>query len=154
MKEMPAIRSKDLNDQVMMKIKEINYNMSLKPNLKEYKIKDLNFKANYEAQLPPEAVELERLVESFNKDNSKDKEIEKYKKGAENKIRQIRNLVPDNGKISISQLRMEEFEGDGALQDRRNKSLMRAMNAPNLGSQSIKDEHQIQMLKDQYGKKT
>jgi len=58
--------------------------------------------------------------------------------------------VPDNGKISISQLRMEEFEGDGALQDRRNKSLLRAMNAPNLGSQSIKDEHQIEMLKKEY----
>jgi hypothetical protein len=42
-KEMPAIRSKDLNDQVMMKIKEINYSMSLKPNLQEYKVKDLNF---------------------------------------------------------------------------------------------------------------
>jgi hypothetical protein len=89
--------------------------MSLKPNLKEYKVKDLDFKNKYEAQLPPEADELSRLVESFNKDNSKDKEIEKYKKGAENKIKQIRNLVPDNGKISISQLRMEEFEGDGAL---------------------------------------
>ena len=108
--------------------------MSLKPNLQEYKANDLNFKAKYEGQLPPEAVELEKLVESFNKDNSKDKEIEKYKKGAENKIRQIRNLVPDNGKVQISQLRMEEFEGDGALQDRRNKSLLRAMNAPNLGS--------------------
>jgi len=124
--------------------------MSLKPNLLEYKVKDLNFKMKYEAQLPPEAVELERLVESFNKDSSKDKEIEKYKKGAENKIRQIRNLVPDNGKISISQLRMEEFEGDGALQDRRNKSLLRAMNAPNLGSQSIKDEHLIETLKKDY----
>jgi hypothetical protein len=56
--EMPAIRSKDLNDQVMMKIKEINYTMSLKPNLKEIKLKDLDFKAKYEAQLPPEAVEL------------------------------------------------------------------------------------------------
>jgi hypothetical protein len=51
--------------------------MSLKPNLLEYKVKDLNFKMKYEAQLPPEAVELERLVESFNKDSSKDKEIEK-----------------------------------------------------------------------------
>jgi hypothetical protein len=35
---------------------------------------------------------------------------------------------------------MEEFENDGSLQDRLNK---RAMAAPNLGSQSIKDEHQI-----------
>ena len=52
-------------------------------------------------------------MESFNKDNSKDKEIEKYKKGAEDKIRKIRNLVPDNGKVQISNLRMEEFEGDG-----------------------------------------
>jgi hypothetical protein len=42
--------------------------------------------------------------------------------------------VPDNGKVQISQLRMEEFEGDGALQDRRNKSLVRAMNAPSLNS--------------------
>ena len=112
---MPAIRSKDLNEQVMMKIKEINNSMSLKGNLRELKVKDLVFKDQYEAHLPPEAVELERLVESFNKDSSKDKEIEKYKKGAENKIRQIRNLVPDNGKIQISQLRMGEFEGDGAL---------------------------------------
>jgi hypothetical protein len=29
---------------------------------------------------------------------------------------------------------MEEFEGDGALQDRRNKSVARAMNAPSLNS--------------------
>ena len=42
--------------------------------------------------------------------------------------------MPDNGKVQISQLRMEEFEGDGALQDRRNKSLVRAMNAPSLNS--------------------
>ena len=74
-----------------MKIKEINYSMSLKPNLQEYKLKDLNFKAKYEAQLPPEAVELERLVESFNKDNSKDKEIEKYKKNADAKSKEVPN---------------------------------------------------------------
>lgn len=107
------MKAKELSDQVVNKIKEINNSMSLKTNLQEYRVKDLNFKAKYEAQLPPEAVELERLVESFNKDNSKDKEIEKYKKGAEDKIRKIRNLVPDNGKVQISNLRMEEFEGDG-----------------------------------------
>jgi hypothetical protein len=61
----------------MMKIKEVNYSMSLKQNLKGIELKDLNFKSKYEAQLPPEAVELARLVESFNKDNSKEKEIEK-----------------------------------------------------------------------------
>ena len=32
-KEMPAIKAKDLNDQVINKIKEINNSMSLKANL-------------------------------------------------------------------------------------------------------------------------
>ena len=145
---MPAIKARDLNDQVVNKIREINNSMSLKNNLQEYRVRDLNFKAKYEAQLPPEAVELERLVESFNKDNSKDKEIEKYKKGAEEKIRKIRNLVPDNGKVQISNLRMEEFEGEGQPQDRRNKSLARAMNAPQLNSESIKNENAIEKLKE------
>jgi len=48
---------------------------------------------------------------------------------------------------------MEEFEGDGQQQDRRNKSLLRAMNAPHLNSESIKSEHAIEKLKEQYGPK-
>jgi len=48
-KEMPTIKNKDLNDQVINKIKEINNSLSLKTNLQEYRVKDLNFKAKYEA---------------------------------------------------------------------------------------------------------
>jgi hypothetical protein len=33
----------------MMKIKEVNYSMSLKQNLKGIELKDLNFKTKYEA---------------------------------------------------------------------------------------------------------
>ena len=63
--------------------------------------------------MPPEAEELQSLVEQFkDKDSSKDKEIEKYKKNAEDKFRRVKNFVPEN-KVQISALRMEEFE-DGA----------------------------------------
>jgi hypothetical protein len=76
--------------------------------------------------LPPEAEELSTLVESFkDKDSSKDKEIEKYKKNADDKFRKVKNLVPES-KVSISNLRMEEFEGEA--NDRRNKTMMRALN--------------------------
>lgn len=89
----------------------------------------LNFEQWYQSQLPPEAEELQSLVEQFkDKDSSKDKEIEKYKKNAEDKFRRVKNLVPEN-KVQISTLRMEEFEdGAGGPLERRNKNLLRAMN--------------------------
>jgi len=47
--------------------------------------------------LPPEAHDLEEYVKKFkDKDTSKDKEIEKYKKNADEKLRRARNLVPEN----------------------------------------------------------
>ena len=101
---------------------------SLKENLIEKRVNELNFKETYEQKYPPEAMELKTLVDSFNKDTSKDQEIEKYKKNAEDKFKKIKNLVPDTNKFQISSLRMEEFE-DGNAQDRRNKSIIRSMNA-------------------------
>lgn len=131
-KEAPALKGKDAQltlEQMEQRCREINQRMSLKENLHEVRVQQLNFEQFYQSQLPPEAEELHTLVESFkDKDSSKDKEIEKYKKNAEDKFRRVKNLVPEN-KVQISSLRMEEFEDGGAL-DRRNKSLMRAMNAP------------------------
>ena len=87
--------------------------MSLRENLQEVKVRDLNFEQFYQSQLPPEAEELYTLVESFkDKDSSKDKEIEKYKKNAEDKLRKVRNLVPES-KIQIKSLRREELEDGG-----------------------------------------
>jgi hypothetical protein len=107
--------------------------MSLKDNLQEVKINQFNFENFYQQQLPPEAEELFTLVESFkDKDSSKDKEIEKYKKNADEKFRKVKNLVPESNKVNISSLRMEEFEDNGNAADRRNKSIIRAMNASNV----------------------
>ncbi len=128
-KEAPGLKTKDQqlsSDQIEMKCKEINTKLSLRENLKECKVKELNFQQQYQQQLPPEAEELSTLVESFkDKDSSKDKEIEKYKKNADDKFRKVKNLVPES-KVSISNLRMEEFEGEA--NDRRNKTMMRALN--------------------------
>ena len=62
------------------------------------------------------------LVESFkDKDSSKDKEIEKYKKNADDKYRKVKNLVPES-KVKIKNLRMEEFEGEAADRKLRQKN--------------------------------
>jgi hypothetical protein len=44
------------------------------------------------------------------KEGSKDEEINKYKKNADDKFKRIKNLVPESNKFNISSLRMEEFE--------------------------------------------
>lgn len=94
-----------------MKLKELNFRTSLKENLVEKKIRDVNFKEQYEEQLPPDADDLVALNSSLkDKEGSKDEEINKYKKNADDKFRRIKNLVPDSNKINISSLRMEEFE--------------------------------------------
>lgn len=94
-----------------MKLRELNYRTSLKESLIEKRVKDLNFKDLYEEQLPPDADDLVALNSSLkDKEGSKDEEINKYKKNADDKFRRIKNLVPDSNKINISSLRMEEFE--------------------------------------------
>ncbi len=55
-------------------------------------------------------------------------------------MRDIRNLVPQSNKINISQLRMEEFEDARGGLDRRNKSILRVMNAPQVSSNKIKED--------------
>ena len=138
-------------EQLETRCREINQRMSLKECLLEKRVGNMNFEQFYQSQLPPEAEELQMLVESFkDKDSSKDKEIEKYKKNADDKLRRVRNIVPEN-KVNISSLRMEEFE-EGGPQDRRNKSILRAMNAPNINQQKIKDDLALEDLKVKYAK--
>ena len=61
-------------------------------------------------------------MESFkDKDSSKDKEIEKYKKNADDKYRKVKNLVPES-KVKIKNLRMEEFEAEAADRKLRAKN--------------------------------
>jgi hypothetical protein len=85
--------------------------MSLKANLVEWKVKEVNFKQQYEEQLPPDADDLVALNSSLkDKEGSKDEEIKKYQKNAFDKKARIENLVPESSKINISSLRMEEFE--------------------------------------------
>jgi len=100
--------------------------------------------------LPPDADDLVALNSSLkDKEGSKDEEISKYKKNADEKFRRIKNLVPDSNKINISSLRMEEFE-DQRGQDRRNKSMMRMMNAPGVSSHKVKEDLIIEQLKNQH----
>jgi hypothetical protein len=127
-----------------MKLRELNYRTSLKENLIERKIRDVNFKQQYEEQLPPDADDLIALNSSLkDKEGSKDEEINKYKKNADDKFRRIKNLVPDSNKINISKLRMEEFEDQKGI-DRRNKSMMRMMNAPNITANRMKEDLMIE----------
>ena len=113
-RELPSFKGKDvqiLNDQTTMKLRELNFRTSLKENLVEKKVKEVNFKEQYEEQLPPDADDLIALNSSLkDKEGSKDEEIKKYQKNADDKFRRIKNLVPDSNKINISSLRMEEFE--------------------------------------------
>jgi hypothetical protein len=89
----------------------------------------LNFQELYQEDLPPEAKDLDEYVKKFkDKDTSKDKEIEKYKSNAREKLRRVQNLVPEN-KIQISALRLEE---DGDHNDKRNNKMMKLMAAPAL----------------------
>ena len=92
-------------------MRELNERRSIKENLIEKRVRDVNFKDQYEEQLPPDADDLIALNSSLkDKEGSKDEEITKYKKNADDKYRRIKNLVPDSNKINISSLRMEEFE--------------------------------------------
>ncbi len=98
----------------------------------------------YQEDLPNEAKELDDYVKKFkDKDTSKDKEIEKYKSAAREKLRKVQNLVPEN-KIQISALRLEE---DGDHNDRRNNKMMKLMAAPALNQQKMKEEMLIENLK-------
>eukprot|EP00347_Sterkiella_histriomuscorum_P003672 403363386 len=107
----------------------------------------LNFQELYQENLPPEARELDDYVKKFkDKDTSKDKEIQKYQNNAREKLRRVQNLVPEN-KIQISALRLEENEELGG--DRRNK-MLKAMNAPQISQQKIKDELLIEQIKEIY----
>lgn len=152
-RELPSFKSKDvqvLNEQTTVKLRELNHLTSLKRTLIEKKIRDVNFKEQYEEQLPPDADDLIALNSSLkDKEGSKDEEINKYKKNADDKFRRIKNLVPESNKINISSLRMEEFE-DQRGQDRRNKSMLRMMNAPAVSSQKVKEDLIIEQLKIQY----
>ena len=124
----------------------------MKDNLYEVKASELNFEHTYQPKPPPEADELEALVKTFNnKENDKTKEIEKYKKNADEKYRKMKNLVPES-KINISSLRMEEFEDGQGAAERRNKSLLRALNmrkaaAPTSNAKA--SDNPIQALKAQ-----
>jgi hypothetical protein len=70
--------------------------------------------------LPPEAKELEEFINKFkDKDTSKDKDIQKYKKNADEKLRRVKNLVPEN-KTQVSALRLEEEPGE--LDNRKKKA--------------------------------
>ena len=131
-------------------MRELNERRSIKENLVEKRVRDVNFKDQYEEQLPPDADDLIALNSSLkDKEGSKDEEINKYKKNADDKFRRIKNLVPDSNKINISSLRMEEFE-DQRGQDRRNKSMMRMMNAPAVSTHKVKEDLIIEQLKNQH----
>ncbi len=70
---------------------------------------------------------MEDFVNKFkDKDTSKDKDIQKYKKNAEDKLRRVRNLVPEN-KTQISALRLDDEPTDSI--EKRNKQFMKKMNA-------------------------
>ena len=108
----------------------------------------LNFEELFQENLPPEARDLDDYVKKFkDKDTSKDKEIEKYKRNAEEKLRRVRNLVPEN-KTQISALRLEEGEEGGM--DRRNKNMLRVMNAPAISQQKLKEDMLLEQLKEQF----
>ena len=118
-------------------------------NTKQENPNKMNFEETFQENLPAKARELEDYVNKFkDKDTSKDKEIEKYKRNADEKLRRVRNLVPEN-KIQISALRLEEGDGDTAL-DRRNKLMMKAMNAPTISQQKIKEDLLLEQLKEQF----
>ena len=152
-RELPSFKGKDvqvLNDQTTNKLRELNERRSIKENLVEKRVRDVIFKDQYEEQLPPDADDLIALNSSLkDKEGSKDEEISKYKKNADDKFRRIKNLVPDSNKINISSLRMEEFE-DQRGQDRRNKSMMRMMNAPAVSTHKEKEDLIIEQLKNQH----
>ena len=79
------------------------------------------------------------------KDSSKDKDIQKYKKKADDKLRRVRNLVPEN-KNQISALRLEE-EPDAEEKRRRH---LKAMNEPAYSQKQLKDEELWKQLKEQF----
>lgn len=57
----------------------------------------LNFQELYQENLPPAARELGEYVKNIkDKDNSKDKEIQKVQNNAREKLRRVQNLVPEN----------------------------------------------------------
>jgi len=96
----------------------------------------VDFEKLFQGNLPPEARELEDYVNKFkDKDTSKDKDILKFKKNADDKLKRVRNLVPDN-KIQISALRLED-EPDA---DEKKRRLAKALNAPAMSQQKMKDE--------------
>ena len=113
-RELPSFKDKEVkvnNYETADKLRELNQRMSLKANLVEWKVKEVNFKQQYEEQLPPDADDLVALNSSLkDKEGSKDEEIKKYQKNAFDKKARIENLVPESSKINISSLRMEEFE--------------------------------------------
>jgi hypothetical protein len=97
-----------LNEQTTLKLRELNLKTSWRKNLTEWKLAEFNFKDTYQEQLPPDADDLVALNSSLkDKDGSKDEEIYKYRKNAEEMSRKVKNFIPDSKKISS--LRMEEF---------------------------------------------
>jgi len=108
----------------------------------------LNFQELYQEDIVPQARELQDHVKGLkDKDNTKDKEIQKVQQNAREKLRRVQNLVPEN-KLQISALRLEE---DGDF-DRRGNKMMRGMNAPAINQQKLKDELLIEQLKAEFSK--
>jgi hypothetical protein len=86
----------------------MNFKTSWRENLIEKKLVEVKFKEEYEEHLPPDADDLVALNSSLkDKDGSKDEEIYKYRKNADEMSRKVKNFIPDSKKISS--LRMEEF---------------------------------------------
>ena len=107
--------------------RKINYEELFGVHTKAENANNINFENRYKGDLPQKAKELKSFVDRFkDKDTSKDKEIVKYKKNAEDKLRRVKNLVPDN-KIQISALRMDDDFLDP--NDRRNKDMAKMVKA-------------------------
>lgn len=119
-------------------------------NTKQENPNTLNFQELYQENLPPAARELGEYVKNIkDKDHSKDKEIQKVQSNAREKLRRVQNLVPEN-KTQISALRLEDDADFGI--DRRNNKMLKAMNAPALNQQKLKDELMIEQLKEEFSK--
>lgn len=77
----------------------------------------------FQGDLPPKAKELEDLVNKFkDKDSSKDKDIQKYKKNAMEKLKRVENLVPDN-QLQLKALRLDDEPMDPI--EKRTKMFMK-----------------------------
>lgn len=86
---------------------------------------NINYEKLFQGDMPPKAKELEDFVNKFkDKDTSKDKDIEKYKKNAREKLNRVKNLVPEN-KSQIKALRLDDEPND--MNDRRNKQYSKVM---------------------------